>query len=184
MNSKRTTIIYLYGPPAVGKTTVGQELAKQTGYAFLHGHLFTPIASALMCGDMKTNRSFRILLTKLRIQSLHSAISAGSPGILLTGVYVNTTRRNRFIEMLQRLPARIIFIRLTASNRSLMRRVTAKSRQKFDSHKIMTREKLHERLTTGDVVSSIPDVRSFLVDTDKLKPREAARAIIKKFNLS
>jgi len=32
-------LIFIYGPPAVGKLTVAQELAKITGYKIFHNHL-------------------------------------------------------------------------------------------------------------------------------------------------
>ena len=32
-------LIILFGPPAVGKMTVGQELSKITGYKLLHNHM-------------------------------------------------------------------------------------------------------------------------------------------------
>jgi hypothetical protein len=38
------TLICLIGPPAVGKTTVGQELCRRTGYKLFHGHI---VADAL-----------------------------------------------------------------------------------------------------------------------------------------
>ena len=32
-------LIILFGPPAVGKMTVGQELSRLTGYPLLHNHM-------------------------------------------------------------------------------------------------------------------------------------------------
>jgi cytidylate kinase len=33
------TLVCLFGPPAVGKTTVGQELCRRTGFQLFHGHV-------------------------------------------------------------------------------------------------------------------------------------------------
>ena len=33
------TLVFLLGPPAVGKMTVGQELSRLTGLALYHNHL-------------------------------------------------------------------------------------------------------------------------------------------------
>lgn len=158
-------------------------LSKITGYPVLHPHLFTPIATALMQGDMRTNREFRKLSTTLRLHSIRAAIRAHTPGIILTGVHIYETRQNYFIEMLRRLPAHLVFIRLVASEKVLMRRVTAKSRHQFDTHKITTREKLLERITTVNVTSPIRGVRSITIDTEKLKPKVAAQIIAKKLKI-
>ncbi len=40
-------LIFIYGPPAVGKTTVGRELANITGYKFFYNHLTVPAAKAI-----------------------------------------------------------------------------------------------------------------------------------------
>jgi hypothetical protein len=38
-------IVVLFGPPAVGKTAVGRELAELTGYTLYHGHLTMDVIS-------------------------------------------------------------------------------------------------------------------------------------------
>ncbi len=38
-------VIFLYGPPAVGKLTIAKVIAEKTGYKLLHNHLIVnPIA--------------------------------------------------------------------------------------------------------------------------------------------
>jgi hypothetical protein len=38
-DTQALTLVCLIGPPAVGKTTVGQELCRRTGYKLFHGHV-------------------------------------------------------------------------------------------------------------------------------------------------
>lgn len=45
MNRKR--VIILYGPPGVGKLTVGQALAKKTDLKLFHVHLLADLVSSL-----------------------------------------------------------------------------------------------------------------------------------------
>jgi len=33
------TLVFIVGPPAVGKMTVGRELSSLTGFPFFHNHL-------------------------------------------------------------------------------------------------------------------------------------------------
>lgn len=40
-------MIFLYGPPAVGKLTVAKELTKLTGYKLFHNHLTVDLVSSL-----------------------------------------------------------------------------------------------------------------------------------------
>ena len=36
-------VVFLYGPPAVGKLTIAQELQKKLGYKLLHNHLLISV---------------------------------------------------------------------------------------------------------------------------------------------
>lgn len=40
-------LVILYGPPAVGKLTVGAELAELTGFKLFHNHLTTDMVMSL-----------------------------------------------------------------------------------------------------------------------------------------
>ncbi len=37
--NRPATLVYLYGPPAVGKLTVATELQRLTGFRLFHNHL-------------------------------------------------------------------------------------------------------------------------------------------------
>jgi cytidylate kinase len=39
MSSRPATLVFIFGPAAVGKMTVGQELAKLTGFKLLYNHM-------------------------------------------------------------------------------------------------------------------------------------------------
>lgn len=40
-------LLFLYGPPAVGKHTVGEEIAERTGYKLFHNHLTVDVVRVL-----------------------------------------------------------------------------------------------------------------------------------------
>ena len=40
---RRPTLVCLIGPPAVGKTTVGQALCRRTGFTLFHGHVVADV---------------------------------------------------------------------------------------------------------------------------------------------
>ena len=77
-------LVLLYGPPAVGKMTVGAQLSQLTGYPLFHNHLtvdlgllFFPFGSA----------PFQRLVTGLRYQCVQAAAEAGAQGLIFTYVY-------------------------------------------------------------------------------------------------
>jgi hypothetical protein len=54
------TLIYLYGPPAVGKLTVAERLSALTGWAIFHGrchHTVGVAGSELATQDRRLHRS-------------------------------------------------------------------------------------------------------------------------------
>lgn len=44
-------LVIIFGPHAVGKMTVGQELAKLTGYKLFHNHMTIEVVAALFDQD-------------------------------------------------------------------------------------------------------------------------------------
>ncbi len=42
-DARTPTLVCLIGPPAVGKTTVGRELCRRTGFELFHGHVVADV---------------------------------------------------------------------------------------------------------------------------------------------
>lgn len=68
------TLVCLIGPPAVGKTTVGQELCRRTGFKLFHGHV---VADALSPYFPFGTPSFGRLGQTWRRTFLEEAVRAG-----------------------------------------------------------------------------------------------------------
>jgi adenylate kinase family enzyme len=76
--------VWIFGPPAVGKMTVGQELAKITGLVLFHNHMVMDLTSHFR-NAMKEGESGR--LTKMFIEEILTAVAKGdSPGLIYTSV--------------------------------------------------------------------------------------------------
>ena len=73
--------VLIIGPQAVGKMTVGQELAKQTGYKLFHNHMTIELVRDIFNYDKKAyskmNRDIRDLILK-EFSNSHQ------PGIIFT----------------------------------------------------------------------------------------------------
>lgn len=69
MNMQKTLVIIL-GPHAVGKMTVGQELAKITGLRLFHNHMSIELARKLFAPDEK--EEFQLLNRAIRREVVNS----------------------------------------------------------------------------------------------------------------
>src|SRR5712691_8790797 len=93
-------LVYVYGPPAVGKFTVAARLADLTGYAFFHNHL--SIDCALPVFDFGTDAFWR-LVHEIRFSTIQAARARTAASFLLTSTLTpkmwptpsNASRRSR-----------------------------------------------------------------------------------------
>jgi hypothetical protein len=76
--------IVLFGPPAVGKMTVGQELAKLTGYKLLHNHMTIDLVTEFF--DFGTPQ-FGRLVPEFRRMIVREAAASDLPGMIFTFVW-------------------------------------------------------------------------------------------------
>jgi hypothetical protein len=79
-------VVYLYGPPGVGKLTVGTELAALTGFRLFHNHLTVNLATAVF------PRESPAWVRMIRHVRRHVFAEATREGVNLiyTGVYLGT----------------------------------------------------------------------------------------------
>ena len=77
-------LIILFGPPAVGKMTVGQELSKLTGYPLLHNHMTIDLVTELF--DFGTPQ-FGLLVPAFRQMLVAEAAASDLIGLIFTFVW-------------------------------------------------------------------------------------------------
>ncbi len=77
-------LVMLFGPPAVGKMTVGREIARRTGYKLFHNHMsIEPILDIFEWGTPSFNR----LTMLIRRRVIEEAVAADLPGLIFTFVW-------------------------------------------------------------------------------------------------
>jgi hypothetical protein len=77
-------LVIIFGPPAVGKMTVGHELCKLTGFKLLHNHMTVePIKDIFEFGTPPFVR----LVSEFRRRIIEEAADSGLPGLVLTFVW-------------------------------------------------------------------------------------------------
>lgn len=171
----------IYGPPAVGKLTVAQELAKITGYKLLHNHMLADVYGPIF--GYGTEIGARLNVT-FRGEIYEAAAKSGLPGLISTFFYYGSKNNDFIRELIVRVisnKGEAFFVKLFCSEKTLQKRVLMKSRKKF--HKITSVEKLKEVLAKYNGNATLPRTiaKTLAINTDLFPPKEIALIIKKRF---
>lgn len=175
------TLIFLYGPPAVGKYTVGKTLARLTGYRLFHNHLTADVVEEII--DRGTP-AFGRAVRKIRLDLIAIAASSKTHGLIFTFVYLHPKdirEVHRYVTIVRRAGGHVHFVQLTASQEILHARVRRADRRRFG--KITTRAMLRAMMSRHDLTTAIPGVTSLTIDTAKILPLQTAQKIQKFYHL-
>ena len=117
-------LVILFGPPAVGKMTVGYELCKLTGYKLLHNHMTVePVLEIFPFGSPP----FLRLVGEFRRRIVEEALEAELPGLVMTFVWAldlesDTAGIQAFIELAESRGGRVRLVELYADQAERLRR--------------------------------------------------------------
>ncbi|HMI49850.1 MAG TPA: AAA family ATPase, partial [Gemmatimonadaceae bacterium] len=76
-----TQVIFLFGRPGVGKLTVGELLAADTGYRLLHNHAVVDLVTSLFSFG---SPPFVALREKIWVDAIDACIAAKQSGVIVT----------------------------------------------------------------------------------------------------
>jgi len=174
-------LIFIYGPPAVGKTTVGGKLAELTGYRFFFNHLTVPAAKAIFPDAENLNEvpGYRLLLQQLRIDAITAAADADIDTIFTvaySGV-IDDSFVDQIVDTVTSRNGRVHFVQLTASRDILMERVTSQSRKDLRLGKMTSPDHLRQVLDARDMFMSVKYPGVLRLNTSELEPDIAAKQI-------
>ena len=174
-------LVALYGPPAVGKQTIAEELAKQTDFKLFYGHLTWNAVNPIFPWGTD---SFHIVLPEIRRVMMTQAAKAD---IDLVFSFVYSPSRNHisksYFECIESNGGEVCLVHLKASTETREQRVSEASR--VEMGKIITVEHLrsyHEKMQ--DLGQPIPKRDSLELDTGLLTPEQSTQKIIQHYNLS
>lgn len=170
-------LIFLYGLPATGKFTVGEELARLTGYKLFHYYLAVdPLLSVFDFGS----KPFVELRETFWLSIFERAALAHLPGLIFTFVPERTIRPQfipNIVELAARTHIQVHAIEITCPIPVLKQRLDSPSRRPFQ--KINSIE-LFDALQASGAFSSVPmPPPDLTLDTSKLSPQESAQQILK-----
>jgi RNase adaptor protein for sRNA GlmZ degradation len=174
--------IILYGPPAAGKLTLATELAKLTGFGVMHNHLSNNLVREIFPYG---NPEFARLALQIRTQLLEAAAKARIDGVISTLVYARSTVDDKILTDWRRIVAKqggeTHFVRLHCAERTLYKRVGSSNRQ--DVKRIVNAKQLKAWMKQWDLYAPVAKVASLEIDTDGIKPAQAAKLVAQHYRL-
>lgn len=174
-------LIFLYGPPAVGKLTIAEELAKMIDYRVFHNHLTQDLAEEIYPGFCKNK--FK-LAEAIRLE-VFKFTAENNTNLIFTHVYANSKDDNGFVdnikETVKEFNGSVYFVRLIASRDVLFARVGNESRKRFK--KAHDRETLEWKLDEFDIEGCLNAENTLTIDTSKQDAKISAKQIIEYFKL-
>lgn len=170
--------VMLYGPPAVGKLTVGKALARRMSACLFHNHLTYDLAIELLDTDSDFHARKRFAC-QLRLHALALLLEYDSRPIITTFCY-GGPEDDWYIDALKTLCAdhhmTPHFVRLTASRSDLVDRVGNMDRRVFG--KVSSGSQLATILQQCAYSLAIQADHHLCLDTSILSPDDAALAIV------
>ena len=123
-------LLFVVGPPAVGKMSVGQAIAERTGLRLFHNHI--AIELALRYFDYGT-QAFRRIDGAIRRLVIEEVAASDLPGLVFTFVWAfNLPEEQAFIDECARpfreRGARVLFVELEATQAERLKRIAGASR--------------------------------------------------------
>ncbi len=168
-------LLFLYGPPAVGKLTIAKLLAQRTGYVLFHNQLTVDFAQQIFPWGTE---EYVELVDSLRLSVFERGAQSEVPGMIFTFVYAHPLDLpfvRRVTRTLKRYQGTTHFYQLVCTQRDLFERVKRPSRG--EHQKIRTKKTLARVLSKHELFTAIPRSESLVIDTSKLRPRQAAELI-------
>lgn len=120
----RPVLVFLVGPPAVGKMTVGHELASRTGFPLLHNHHTIDLVLRFFAYG---SPPFRRLVGEFRRRILEEVAGSELPGLIFTYVWdfgdpADAAAVARLADIFRSRGGRVVFVELQATQAERLRR--------------------------------------------------------------
>ncbi len=188
--SVKSTLIFIIGPPAVGKMTVGLELSALTGIPLFHNHL--SIEAVLPVFDFGTE-PFNRLVSGFRDRMFIEAAESELPGLIFTVVWAFDHPEDlNFIEkqksVFESRGGRAVFVELWADLDTRLERNNTEVRLAAKPSKRDVEESGKRLLSTDQQYQlnsegNFPFPNHLWIDNTRLSPRIVAEQIVEHFSV-
>jgi hypothetical protein len=173
-------LIFLHGPPGVGKLTVARELAALTGYRVFHNHLTVDLVSTVF--DFGTE-PFVLLRERIWLSVMREA-AVRNVSLIFTFAPERTVRESFIAEAVgavESAEGKVLFVELTCEADELERRIESPARVDFG--KLRSVELYRELQAAGVFDYPKLPAASLSLDTTDRPPEESARLIVEGLRL-
>jgi hypothetical protein len=174
-------LIFIHGPAASGKLTIGRELERLTGIPLFHNHL---VVDALLEKLSFGEPEFVRLREAMWMAMFETTASSGRSLIFTFAPEptVNPGFAERVVETVQSHNGKVRFVRLELSEKEQERRIANESRKEF--RKLTSLDVLRAlRADFSKSEAGMPPA-DLVIDTERVKADAAARQIAAAFGLS
>ena len=118
------TLVFIVGPPAVGKMTVGQALSVRTGFPLFHNHQTIDLVLRYFPYG---SPPFRRLVSEFRHRVLEEIAASALPGLIFTYVWAfddptDAAAVERYADIFRRRGGQAVFVELQATQVERLRR--------------------------------------------------------------
>ncbi|NJK53513.1 MAG: shikimate kinase [Leptolyngbyaceae cyanobacterium SU_3_3] len=174
-------LLFIYGPAAAGKLTIGRELAKRTGFRLFHNHLTVDAVMAVFdFGSepfIKLREQIWLSVFKEAAQNDVSLIFTFSPERTVRTSFIQDA-----LDAVEPFGGKVRFIELICPIEELERRIENPSRAEFN--KLRSLEGFRKIRQAGKhIYPKLPN-SGLTIDTSKTSPQEAAHKILEFFSLN
>jgi hypothetical protein len=184
------TLVFIVGPPAVGKMTVGAALAARTGLKLFHNHRTIDLILPFFAfGSPPFNR----LLGEFRRRILEEVAASDMPGLIFTYVWAfdqpgDDAEVEGYSAIFQRRGGAVFYVELQASQAVRLQRNETEFRlaeKPFKRDLVQSRRQLisldEYQLDSGRRFEGRSDY--LRIDNTDLSPQEVADRILRTFEL-
>jgi len=184
-------LVIIFGPPAVGKMTVGQALAKLTDFKLFHNHMSIKLVRHFFDFGMK---EFRRLDKLIRFAIFNVVAKSDLEGLIFTIVWAHNLQEdedymNEIEAIFLKEKATIHYVELKAD---LPKRLERNKHENRLAHKPSKRDiemseknllKTEDRYRMNTHENEYPDKEILTIDNTHLTPEEVAQKIKDHYNL-
>lgn len=185
-------LLFIIGPPAVGKMTVGNAIAERTGLKVFHNHL--TIEPVLRFFDFGTP-PFHRLVESFRTGVLEVVAASDLPGLVFTYVWAfdhaaDARAVTTYAEPFVRRGGRVLFLELEATQQARLERNTGADRlaEKASKRDLESSRRLLLETDTSYKLNSTTEFEGrddhLRVDNTLVSPDEVADLAIRHFRLA
>jgi len=179
-------LVFIYGPPASGKTTVGREIARRTGFSFFFNHVTVPAARAVFPRrhDPKYELAYSDLLKELQYAGIKAAVLT-DVNIIFTLAYSGTVDDvfvESVVDLVESHGGTVQFVQVHAPYEVLFERVSHPDREMLG--KVTDAHHLQDLLQTRDLRAAVRYDTVLHIDTGSISPVDAAERAINHFALT